>query len=30
VDWFDLGESYHPTAGGQSGGYEPVFSQYAG
>jgi lysophospholipase L1-like esterase len=30
VDWFDLGESYHPTAGGQSGGYERLFSQYAG
>jgi lysophospholipase L1-like esterase len=29
VDWFDLGESYHPTASGQSGGYGPVFSQYA-
>jgi lysophospholipase L1-like esterase len=30
VDWFDLGVSYHPTASGQSGGYEPVFSEYAG
>ena len=30
VDWFDLGVSYHPTASGQSGGYYPVFSQYAG
>ena len=29
VDWFDLGVSYHPTASGQSGGYYPVFSQYA-
>ena len=29
VDWFDLGVSYHPTAAGQSGGYYPVFSQYA-
>ena len=29
VDWFDLGVSYHPTASGQSGGYLPVFSQYA-
>ena len=25
VDWLDLGVSYHPTAAGQSGGYEPVF-----
>jgi lysophospholipase L1-like esterase len=30
VDWFDLGESYHPTAAGQSGGYYPVFSAHAG
>jgi lysophospholipase L1-like esterase len=30
VDWLDLGVSYHPTASGQSGGYYPVFSQYAG
>ncbi len=30
VDWLDLGVSYHPTAAGQSGGYYPVFSQYAG
>ncbi len=29
VDWFDLSVSYHPTASGQSGGYYPVFSQYA-
>jgi len=29
VDWFDLGVSYHPTASGQPGGYEPVFSEYA-
>jgi hypothetical protein len=26
----DIGESYHPTAAGQSGGYLPVFSQQAG
>lgn len=26
VDWFDLGESYHPTAAGQAGGYYPVFT----
>jgi len=25
VDWFNLGDSYHPTASGQSGGYYPVF-----
>jgi lysophospholipase L1-like esterase len=30
VDWFDLGESYHPTAAGQAGGYYPVFSAKAG
>ena len=30
VDWFDLGESYHPTAAGQADGYEPVFSTAAG
>lgn len=30
VDWFDLGESYHPTAAGQAGGYYPVFSSAAG
>lgn len=29
VDIFDLSESYHPTAAGQSGGYEPVFSEAA-
>ena len=26
VDWLDIGESYHPTATGQSGGYLPVLS----
>jgi lysophospholipase L1-like esterase len=30
VDWFDLGESYHPTAAGQADGYYPVFSAAAG
>lgn len=25
VDWLNLGDSYHPTASGQSGGYYPVF-----
>ena len=30
VDWFDLGESYHPTAAGQAGGYYPVFNSAAG
>jgi lysophospholipase L1-like esterase len=29
VNWFDLGESYHPTAAGQSSGYLPVFSKLA-
>jgi len=29
VDIFDIGESYHPTAAGQSGGYEPVFAANA-
>ncbi|MFC7217467.1 SGNH/GDSL hydrolase family protein [Streptomyces polyrhachis] len=24
VNWFNIGESYHPTASGQSGGYYPV------
>jgi lysophospholipase L1-like esterase len=27
---FDITESYHPTAGGQSGGYLPVFTSSAG
>lgn len=26
VNWANIGESYHPTATGQSGGYLPVFS----
>ena len=26
VDWFNLGDSYHPTASGQSGGYYPVLN----
>jgi lysophospholipase L1-like esterase len=30
VNFLDLGESYHPTASGQSGGYYPVFSAAAG
>ena len=30
VNFFDLGESYHPTAAGQSGGYLPAFSASAG
>ncbi|MET9802666.1 SGNH/GDSL hydrolase family protein [Streptomyces sp. NPDC006368] len=25
VNWLNIGESYHPTASGQSGGYLPVF-----
>lgn len=25
VNWLNIGESYHPTAAGQSGGYLPVF-----
>jgi len=29
VDWLNLGDSYHPTASGQSGGYYPVFSSAA-
>jgi len=29
VDWLKLGDSYHPTASGQSGGYYPVFSSAA-
>ncbi|MFG3656172.1 SGNH/GDSL hydrolase family protein [Streptomyces sp. NPDC047706] len=29
VNWFNIGESYHPTAGGQSGGYLPVFDSTA-
>jgi lysophospholipase L1-like esterase len=30
VDWFNLSDSYHPTASGQSGGYYPVFTSLAG
>jgi lysophospholipase L1-like esterase len=30
VDWFDLMDSYHPTAAGQADGYLPVFSSAAG
>ncbi|MFH9671151.1 SGNH/GDSL hydrolase family protein [Streptomyces sp. NPDC017405] len=29
VDWLDIGESYHPTAAGHSGGYLPVFTSAA-
>ncbi|MCB5167119.1 SGNH/GDSL hydrolase family protein [Streptomyces bambusae] len=29
VNWLNIGESYHPTAPGQSGGYLPVFSSAA-
>jgi lysophospholipase L1-like esterase len=30
VNFLDISESYHPTASGQSGAYEPVFRNYAG
>ncbi len=30
LNFFDLTESYHPTASGQSGGYFPVFTTAAG
>ncbi len=30
LNFLDIGESYHPTADGQSGGYLPVFSNKAG
>ncbi|MGH3120096.1 MAG: SGNH/GDSL hydrolase family protein, partial [Streptosporangiaceae bacterium] len=30
VNFLDVSESYHPTASGQSGAYEPVFSANAG
>lgn len=30
VDWGNLGDSYHPTAAGQSGGYLPAFTALAG
>ncbi|MBG0856476.1 SGNH/GDSL hydrolase family protein [Streptomyces spinoverrucosus] len=29
VNWLNIGESYHPTANGQSGGYLPVLSNVA-
>lgn len=29
VNWLNIGESYHPTANGQSGGYLPVFRNAA-
>lgn len=29
VNWLDIGESYHPTAAGQSGGYLPSFTSAA-
>ncbi|UYQ61298.1 SGNH/GDSL hydrolase family protein [Streptomyces peucetius] len=29
LNWFNIGESYHPTAAGQSGGYLPVFDSAA-
>jgi hypothetical protein len=29
VDWLDIGESYHPTAAGHSGGYLPVMTSAA-
>ncbi|MFG2266294.1 SGNH/GDSL hydrolase family protein [Streptomyces sp. NPDC048720] len=29
VNWLDIGESYHPTATGQSGGYLPVLTNAA-
>ncbi|MFD3548560.1 SGNH/GDSL hydrolase family protein [Streptomyces sp. NPDC058655] len=29
VNWLNIGESYHPTAAGQSGGYLPVFTSAA-
>ncbi|MEV6176730.1 SGNH/GDSL hydrolase family protein [Streptomyces sp. NPDC052016] len=29
VNWLNIGESYHPTAPGQSGGYLPVFNSAA-
>lgn len=29
VNWLNIGESYHPTAAGQSGGYLPVFRSAA-
>ncbi|MFJ3233251.1 SGNH/GDSL hydrolase family protein [Streptomyces sp. NPDC086787] len=29
LEWLDIGESYHPTAAGQSGGYLPVLNSTA-
>lgn len=29
VNWLNIGDSYHPTAAGQSGGYLPVFASNA-
>ncbi|MFI2372607.1 SGNH/GDSL hydrolase family protein [Streptomyces sp. NPDC018833] len=29
VNWFNMSDSYHPTASGQSGGYLPVFTSHA-
>ena len=29
VDWLNIGESYHPTAAGQSGGYLPLLNSLA-
>ncbi|MEU5583109.1 SGNH/GDSL hydrolase family protein [Streptomyces huasconensis] len=29
VNWLNIGESYHPTAAGQSGGYLPAFTSAA-
>ncbi|MEU1127590.1 SGNH/GDSL hydrolase family protein [Streptomyces sp. NPDC005899] len=29
VNWLNIGESYHPTAAGQSGGYLPAFAAHA-
>ncbi|MFF3624268.1 SGNH/GDSL hydrolase family protein [Streptomyces sp. NPDC002467] len=29
VNWLNIGESYHPTAAGQSGGYLPAFANAA-
>jgi lysophospholipase L1-like esterase len=30
VDWTDIGQSYHPTSAGQSGGYLPALTTAAG
>jgi len=30
IDWSDIGQSYHPTAAGQSGGYLPALTTAAG